>query len=295
MAQLLADVVARCAAGLREAGIDSPDADAIILVAHAAGLSTSDVRTGMVTGASAADAVVARIDALTVRRRRREPLQHITGVAGFRFLELEVGEGVFVPRPETEIVAQVAIDAALRLPPEDASPLVIDLCSGSGAIALSVVTEVATANVIALEREPQAIAWLHRNADALPSEARARLTVVEGDVTDAAVLASAEGKADVVVSNPPYVPPHEAPTQPEARHDPDAALFGGGMDGLDVPRAVMAAAHRLLKPGGTFVMEHSSSQGADAVAALEEHGGFFGATTVPDLAGLDRILLARRA
>lgn len=295
MAQLLADIVARCAAGLREAGIDSPDADAVILVSHAAGLSTSEVRTGMVTGKTIDDAVVADIDDLTARRRRREPLQHITGVAAFRFLDLQVGEGVFVPRPETEIVAQAAIDAAHRLTSGGASPLVIDLCSGSGAIALSVVTEVTNAHVIALEREAHAIAWLRRNADALPADARARLTVVEGDVTDQTVLASAEGTADVVVSNPPYVPPHEAPTQPEARHDPAAALYGGGADGLDVPRAVMAAAHRLLKPGGTFVMEHSSSQGADAVAALAAHGGFADATTVPDLAGLDRILLARRA
>lgn len=295
MAHLLADAVARCASALREAGIDSPDADAIVLIAHAAGLTTSEVRAGVVTGATIADAVVAHIDELTARRCRREPLQHITGVAAFRFLELQVGEGVFVPRPETEIVAQAAIDAAVRIRADGAMPLVIDLCSGSGAIALSVVTEVANANVIALEREPSAIAWLRRNADALPPDARARLTVVEGDVTDPSALASAVGSADVVVSNPPYVPPHEAPIQPEARHDPTAALYGGGADGLDVPRAVMAAAHRLLKPGGTFVMEHSSSQGADALAALAAHGGFRDATTVPDLAGLDRILLARRA
>lgn len=295
MAQLLADVVARCAAGLREAGIDSPEADAVVLCAHAARLTTSEVRTGVVTGKTIDDAVVAVIDDLTARRRRREPLQHITGLAAFRFLELHVGEGVFVPRPETEIVAQAAIDAALRCAANTVASVVIDLCAGSGAIALSVVTEVPNATVIALEREPQAIAWLRRNADALPTAARARLTVVEGDVTDPAALASAEGTADVVVSNPPYVPPHEAPTQPEARHDPEAALYGGGVDGLDIPRAVMAAAYRLLKPGGTFVMEHSSSQGADAVAALAEHGGFADATTVPDLAGLDRILLARRA
>ena len=295
MAQLLADVVARCTAALRDAGIDNAASEAVTLVAHAAGLTTSDVRSGMVTAKTVDDAVITDVDHLTARRRRREPLQHITGIAPFRFLELEVGEGVFVPRPETEVAAQIAIDAARSATAPAHKPLVIDLCAGSGAIALSVLTEVTNSRVIALEREPAALSWLRRNADTVAADARARLSVVAGDVTDPAALASSAGMADVVVSNPPYVPPHEAPTQPEARHDPEAALYGGGDDGLEIPRAVIAAAARLLKPGGTFVMEHSSSQGADALAALAAHGGFVDATTVPDLAGLDRILMARRA
>lgn len=294
MTRVLTDVVARCAAGLRDAGIDTADAEAVWIVAHAAGLEASQVRSGMITGATIDDGAAAVVDALTARRRRREPLQHITGMAAFRFLHLHVGPGVFVPRPETEVVAQIAIDTAQRCADAGGEPHVVDLCAGSGAIALSVATEVRAARVIAVEREPQALAWLRRNAESLPPEAFARVEIVEGDVADQRLLGAAEGRVDVVVSNPPYVPSHEAPTQPEAMHDPDAALFGGGADGLDVPRAVMAAAARLLRDGGVFVMEHSSTQGAGAVAALDHMGGFDGARTLPDLNGLDRALVARR-
>ena len=309
MAHHLADVVARCAQRLREAGIEDAQEQALALVAFAADISTSQARVGIVTGTQVSDAVAEAVEELTVRRQRREPLQYIVGRAPFRYRDLAVGPGVFVPRPETEVVAQVAIDALARIDgpggrrdlslqgsphTPHAGPLVVDLCSGSGAIALSVVTEVAHTRVVAVEREAEAYAWLERNAAELTSEQRERLTLVRGDVTDDTLLADLEGSVDVVVSNPPYVPQHEAPIQPEAQHDPNAALYGGDEDGLRVPRAVMATARRLLMPGGLFVMEHSSSQGSAAVEAIESLGAFADAVTMPDLAGLDRVLVARR-
>lgn len=291
---LAADAVARFTSQLTEAGVDSPRADAMAIVAHAARVSVSELRTGLITGQTLSAEDYAAAEHLAQRRAHREPLQYLTGLAAFRYLELQVGPGVFVPRPETEVVTQVAIDQALRLSATQGVVTVVDLCSGSGAIALSIAHEVATARVTAVELEAEAVTWWERNAQALAPDVQSRLALVHGDATSPSLLEGLTGTVDIVVSNPPYVPPHEAPTQAEAQSDPHAALYGGGHDGLDVPRGVMRNAARLLRSGGTFVMEHSSSQGETVRREFAAVGAFDEAVTLPDMAGLDRMTVARK-
>ena len=291
---LAADAVARFTSQLTEAGVDSPRADAMAIVAHAARLSVSELRTGLITGQTLSPEDYATAQELAQRRAHREPLQYLTGLAAFRYLELQVGPGVFVPRPETEVVAQVAIDQALRLSDTQDTVTVVDLCSGSGAIALSIAHEVAKSRVTAVELEAQAVMWWERNAKALAQTTQSRLTLVHADATSPSLLQALTGIVDIVVSNPPYVPPHEAPTQAEAQSDPHAALYGGGNDGLEIPRGVMRNAARLLRAGGTFVMEHSSSQGQSVRREFAAVGAFDEAVTLPDMAGLDRMTVARK-
>jgi release factor glutamine methyltransferase len=217
---------------------------------------------------------------------------------------LAVGPGVFVPRPETEVVAGAAIDEARHIidAVRDAfvraagTAVVVDLCAGSAAIAISVATEVAAARVVAVEVSPEALAWAAANVDRL---APGRVELRPADVADARAireaLADVAGRADVVVSNPPYVPPGQEPVDPEVRdHDPQVALYGGGPDGLTVPRAVIAAAAWLLRPGGLLVMEHADVQGEAALAALAAAGGWAEAADHADLAGRPRFVTARR-
>src|SRR3954451_6854456 len=207
------------------AGVDSPEHDARVLTAHA-------VATG------------ADLDELVRRRVARVPLQHITGVAGFRYLDLAVGAGVFVPRPETEVVAGVAIDLARAAGPE---PVVVDLCSGSGAIALSVAHEVPGAQVHAVEIDPAALRWLTRNAADRRAAGDPGIGIHQDDAAQA--VRDLDGLVDVVVSNPPYVAADElAAVDPEVRdHDPRIALVAGD-DGLATIRIVAASAARLLRP-----------------------------------------------
>ncbi|MCI1640968.1 MAG: peptide chain release factor N(5)-glutamine methyltransferase [Actinomyces sp.] len=242
-----------------------------------------------VVGARAAE----RLRSGVARRRHREPLQHITGRMWFRGLALEARPGVFVVRPETEVVAGAAIDAAGRVPAGSGggpggAPLVADLCAGSGAIAVSVACEVPAARVVAVELDPRAVALARANVRALAPD---RVVVVHGDATSA--LEEWDGRVDVVVSNPPYVPSADRPTQAEALADPEAALFGGGEDGLVVPRGIVHRAARLLAPGGTLVVEHAESQSA-ALRGIAAQAGLVGARTLPDLAGRDRMLVASR-
>ena len=273
---------------LAEAGVPSPRHDAIALAAHALGLA----RVELVLPPPLPEGFAAAYAGLVERRRRREPLQHIVGHTVFRFLTLRVEPGVFVPRPETETVAQLAIDEAATLAASGARPLVVDLCTGTGAIAASVDTEVPASRVVAVDLSDAAVGLARANAAAV---AGPDLRVVQGDVRDRALLAELDGTVDVVVSNPPYIPPDAVPLDPEVRdHDPDVALYGGGADGLDVPRAVVAAAARLLAPGGLLVMEHAEVQGAAARATAAATGAFVDVRTVPDLTGRPRTLVARR-
>jgi len=269
---------------LAAAGIESPRADAESLLAHELGTGRGRVQAIALTGGPVDPAVLARFARLVERRADREPLQHLTGSAGFRTIELAVGPGVFVPRPETETVAQLAIDAASGMD----SPLVVDLATGSGAIALAVAAEVPAATVVGVERNPAALVWAERNAVAL---ALPNARIVEGDLADA--LPDLDGRVDVVVSNPPYIPDGMIPRDPEVRlHDPADALFGGP-DGLDPMRAVVATAARLLHPGGLVVVEHGEHQGAE-VRALFPDDSWHPATTHRDLTDRDRATTTRR-
>lgn len=270
---------------LAGAGIESPRWDAEQLVAHVLGVS----RTSLPVIPNLDAAQHAKLHELVARRASRVPLQHIVGTVGFRYVELAVGPGVFIPRPETESVAGRAVDAARRCGND--APLVVDLCSGSGAIALSVAHEVKGAVVHAVELSEAALEWLRRNASAREAAGDPPVTIHHGDVAHA--LPELDGTVDVVVSNPPYVPLGDLATvMPEVRdHDPAMALVAGA-DGLDVIRAVERTAARLLKPGGTVVVEHSDDQG-DVVPAIFGVG-WADATDHRDLAGRPRYTTATK-
>lgn len=276
---------------LSAAGIRTAEVDAELLLGHVLGLSRGQVQARAVTDAALdPEQYLAVIEAVE-RRAAREPLQHITGRAPFRSLELAVGPGVFVPRPETESVAQIAIDALLAVP--TASPRGIDLGTGSGAIAIALATEVPHAQVFAVENSPRAFIWARQNARELAGDNLrlifADLAQVPADL-DGAPL---DGTLDVVVSNPPYIPLGAIPRDPEVRlHDPEVALYGG-VDGLDVVRAVSTRAARLLRPGGALVLEHGELQGAE-IRALLAADGWRASATHRDLLGRDRTTTALR-
>ena len=237
----------RIAERLAAAGVASPHWDAGMLVRHAS-----------TTGAD--------LETLVRRRAAREPLQHILGTAAFRYLELAVGLGVFVPRPETELLVDAALAAVRGL----ARPVAVDLCAGSGAVGISLGVELARmgidADVHLVESDPRAMPWLSRNVSTYGSEAR-RLRVHEGDLANA--VAALVGCVDVVAANPPYLP-ESAPIDRETRFDPEAALWGGA-DGLDVIRRVVPVAAGLLHEGGTLVVEHDVSHDLRPLFGPEWH------------------------
>ena len=267
---------------LRLGGVPSPRVDAELLLAHVLGVPRGRAQVLALTGAPLPAAVAAAYRGLVLRRGAREPLQHLTGVAGFRGLELAVGAGVFVPRPETEVLAQHAIDAL-----GDGPARAVDLGTGSGAIALSLAVERPGTEVVGVERDPAALAWARRNAERIGAR---NARIVEGDLADG--VPEWDGTVDVVVSNPPYVPDGMVPRDVEVqRFDPALALYGGP-DGLDPMRAVVRVASRLLRPGGLLAVEHGESQGAE-VRALLPADAWSGAATHPDLTGRDRVTTAR--
>ena len=269
----LADAVREATAVLAEAGVPSPRADAELLAEHLLGVGLGRLRALMLGDTPAPDGY----QELIAERARRIPLQHITGVAHFRYLELAVGPGVFIPRPETESVVQLVID---RLQGQ-AHPKVVDLGTGSGAIAGSIAHEVPGAEVHAVEFSEFAHAWAARNL--LPLGVH----LIRGDLRDA--LPEHNGTFDVVVSNPPYIPAEAVPNEPEvALHDPPEALYGGGADGMELPTAAAASAARLLVPGGYFVMEHAEVQAGWIAAMLERSGLWTAVATHRDLNGRDR-------
>ncbi len=269
---------------LDAAHVPSPEVDAELLLAHVLGITRGQVQAKAVTGAGVSpDDRVAFVEAIE-RRAAREPLQHITGVAPFRSLELSVGPGVFVPRPETEFVAQLAIDALMAV--SSPRPTAVDLGTGSGAIALALATEVPHAAVWAVENSPRAFIWARDN---VRNVGATNLELVFVDLADA--LPDLDGTFDLVVSNPPYIPDDAIPRDPEVRlHDPAAALYGGP-DGLDVVRVLSRRAMALLRPGGSLVIEHGELQGAE-IRALLDADGWRAAATHRDLLGRDRATTA---
>jgi release factor glutamine methyltransferase len=281
---LLLDEVALAAQRLAEAGVESPRTDAELIAA-----SVHNVRRGQLHTVpdSAFDA---RFWADIARRAAREPLQHIIGRAYFRYLELEVGPGVFVPRPETEAMTGWAID---RLGEMDvAEPVVTDLGTGSGAIGLAIAQEVPRARVHAVEADPLARAWAERNirryADSAPYTS-GRVTLHADDFTDA--LADLNGTVDLVVSNPPYIPVGALVPPEVSEYDPPAALWSG-VDGLDAIRVVQRTARRLLRPGGLVAVEHGAQQGPAVYWVFPEESGWRDTRNNKDLAGRDRFVTA---
>ena len=271
---------------LARGGVPTPDVDAELLIGHVLGLTRGQVQARAVIGAEVGGPDAATVLGLVERRAGREPLQHITGTAPFRSIELAVGPGVFVPRPETEQVAGFAIDVlrAAATP----SPIGVDLGTGSGAIALAMAHEVPHARVFGVEDSPRAFAWTTRNFREI-AQGRARAVFI--GLADA--LPELDGTVDVVVSNPPYIPLRAVPRDPEVRlFDPEHALYGGE-DGLDVVREVSRTGWRLLHPGGTLVLEHGEQQGP-AIADLLRVDGWSAVETRQDLLGRDRSTLALR-
>lgn len=266
--QSLAAAVSEATAILRDAGVPSPRVDAELLADHLLKVGLGRLRAMMLGDAPAPEGYAE----LVAERAGRVPLQHITGVAHFRYLELAVGPGVFIPRPETESVAQLVIDHVKGMP----SPRIVDLGTGSGAIAGSIAHEVPGAEVHAVEYSPLAHAWAAKNLAPLG------VHLVLGDLRTA--LPELNGTFDVVVSNPPYIPAEAIPNEPEvALHDPPEALYGGGADGMELPTAAAASAARLLRPGGFFVMEHAEVQAGWIAAMMGRAGMWRNITTHTDL------------
>ncbi|MCH4209647.1 peptide chain release factor N(5)-glutamine methyltransferase [Bifidobacterium sp.] len=287
---------------LRAAGVETPQVDAKLLLAEAYNVEPRDIDKAMLLGRGLSEDAHAarRFGSMLTRRAAREPLQYITGHAPFRFLDLAVGPGVFIPRPETESVVQTALDWMRGH--AIAQPRVVDLCAGSGAIGLAIATELPGSQVWAVEQSPQALVWARRNRDSVldaatgtPASRQHQYRLIQGDATDAATLADLNGTVNAVVTNPPYVPLAHIPEQPEVRdHDPEMALYGGSDDGLAVPYAILARSAALLRRGGLLVMEHDIFQGKSLVECAL-HGGFATAHTGNDLTGRPRYLFAIRA
>jgi release factor glutamine methyltransferase len=279
------ELLAAASERLRASGVPSPDYDAAELLAHVLGTDRS--RLPLVDDVPAEAA--ARYAALLARRGAREPLQHLTGEAWFRHVRLEVGPGVFTPRPETELLAGWAVAAATDLD----QPVVVDLCTGSGAIAMSVAHEVPQALVHAVELDEPAYRWAERNLAGTGVDLR------QGDFATA--FDELRGTVDVVVCNPPYVPLEAwESVAPEARdHDPHLSLFSGA-DGLDAIRVLAVRAAVLLRPGGVLGVEHADVQGVDAgrdgvPAVLAATGRWTEVRDHLDLAGRPRFTTARLA
>ncbi|MFW0784221.1 peptide chain release factor N(5)-glutamine methyltransferase [Gordonia sp. CPCC 206044] len=267
------------------AGIDSPGSDAEWLLADA--LTVERGRLVLVDGLD--EVQRSRFRAAVEQRAQRIPLQHIVGTAAFGPGELAVGPGVFVPRPETEFLAEWA-QAQTRTTVE---PVIVDLCSGSGALAIALAVLVPAARVYAVERSPDALEWLRHNVAASDAVAD-RITVVDADVTDPAQMSAVglDGTVDVVVANPPYVP-LDAEVSPEVAHDPAEAVFGG-VDGMAVIVPMMPIVASLLAPGGVVGVEHDDTTSAQVVAAIDGLGEFADVRAHRDLAGRPRFVTARR-
>lgn len=274
------ELVRVAAERLAAAGVESAEHDAAELLAHVLGTT----RSGLALVEDVGEEAQGRFDTLVAQRAARTPLQHLTGSAAFRYVDLAVGPGVFVPRPETELLAGWAVEQAAAV--AGRPPVVVDLCTGSGAIALSVATEVPAAEVHAVELDRDAFAWASRNL------AGSGVDLREGDMAEA--FPDLDGTVDVVVCNPPYIPLTEyAGVAPEARdHDPDLALWSG-QDGLDAVRVLERVATRLLRPGGQVGCEHADLQGESAPGVFAATGRWVDVRDHRDLAGRPRYLTAR--
>ncbi|WP_127480655.1 peptide chain release factor N(5)-glutamine methyltransferase [Nocardioides pantholopis] len=265
---------------LAEAGVASPEHDAAELLAHVLGTTRGRLVLLDTVPPDAAETY----EGLVARRAEREPLQHLTGVAWFRHVELAVGPGVFVPRPETELLAGWAVEQLADL----ADPVVVDLCTGSGAVAKAIADEVPHARVHAVELDPAAFRWAERNL------AETGVDLREGDMATA--FPELDGTVDLVTCNPPYIPldAWESVAAEARDHDPELALFSGA-DGLDAMRVLEVRAAALLRPGGQVGAEHADVQGRSAPGVFAAAGRWQEVRDHDDLAGRARFVTARLA
>jgi release factor glutamine methyltransferase len=269
---------------LATAGVASPRVDAELLLAHLLGVPRGALL--LVDELSETQSLAFR--ELIARRGEGVPVQYLTGSAPFRYLDLAVGPGVFIPRPETELLLDLA---APRLA---TASVMVDLCAGSGAIALAVANEYPSVRVLAVERSAAALSWLRRNAGRQALAGDPQIEIVAADVADPGLLVELVGRVDVVLSNPPYVPASlRAGLDREIAHDPDEAVFSGA-DGLELMPTVLACAHRLLRPSGLVAFEHDESQGDTAPALLRSECRWADVEDHADLAGRPRFVTATR-
>lgn len=278
---------------LADSHVPNPDPDSTALLAHAWGIDASDLARKRLLGDTLPTEVTENFAQLIDRRRQRVPLQHLIGTAAFRHLELQVGPGVFVPRPETELLVTEVLDELDRQQNTHV-PFVIDLCSGSGAITLSLATEHPRLRIIGVERETEALNWSLKNLASV-NLGDSTVELISGDATTFADDSpELWGRADVVVTNPPYVPNEAVPRDPEVReYDPAAALYGGST-GLEIPALILMQAEKLLRPGGFFIMEHSEEQGRESCELIKSTASLRQAVTYPDYTGRDRYTVAHR-
>jgi release factor glutamine methyltransferase len=246
---------------LDESGISQVDAEH--LLAHCLGVSRMDLHNPVILESTLAtigdqQTIEETFATLVERRIGFEPLQYLTGTAPFRHLEIEVGPGVLVPRPESELLVEAVLQHISNL---EGIVSVVDLGAGSGALSLAVATEAENARVIAVEKSPEAIFWLKKNVSRIDEKVR----IVEGDVSDVLIGV----KCDLVIANPPYIPDDQALPRDVAGFEPHIALFGGPT-GIEIPRQFIAAAARLLKPGGVLVIEHTEEQGPVIASELAQ-------------------------
>ncbi|HLN76017.1 MAG TPA: peptide chain release factor N(5)-glutamine methyltransferase [Nocardioidaceae bacterium] len=281
---LTRDLVAGAVRRLEAAGVPSPDYDARELLAHV--LGTTRAQLPVVADIDAAQA--RSFEELVVRREAREPLQHLIGTAAFRYVELAVGPGVFVPRPETESLAGWGVDRAREVVAAGREPVIVDLCTGSGAMALALATEVPEAHVHAVELDESAHAWATRNLEGSGVDLRL------GDMAES--FRDLDGTVDVVVCNPPYIPleAYESVAAEARDHDPALALWSGE-DGLDAMRVLERVAARLLSPGGVVGAEHAEVQAESAPAVFAGAARWSDVRDNLDLAGRPRFVTARLA
>lgn len=287
---------------LRAAGVPSPEWDARLLAAHLIHRGHMDIPLDEqpIPGFDVA------YGALVGRREAREPLQHILGVAWFGPLELEVGPGVFIPRPETEVLADWGVKFLKKFNSSGSKelnsygtkefnsqpPRVVDLCAGSGALALYVAHYVPQAEVWAVELADASLAYTRRNAATAVHGGAGTVHVVQGDVTEADLLSELHGTVDLVLTNPPYVP--ETPDlEPEVYQDPHEAVFGG-VDGMETINAMIPTIAALLRPGGRVGIEHDDDTSQQVQEALRAHGGFSHIEVLKDLTGTARFVTAQR-
>lgn len=278
-------VIDAAALTLTAAGVNSPRTDALDLAAFAAGVDRSRLLLLDVRGGAADSDFVDRYHGLVAARANRVPLQHLTGSAAFGPVTLTVGPGVFIPRPETEALLEWAVQQAL--PTSSQPPVIVDLCTGSGALAVALHHHHPQARIIAVDIAEEALTYTRRNAAGTGIEVR------QADVTAPQALSDLTGQVDLIVANPPYIPAG-ADLEPEvARHDPPNALFGGP-DGMTVITAIVDRAAELLRPGGHCAIEHDDTTSAHTVAAFTASGRFGDVTARADLAGRPRFVTATR-